>query len=157
MLDRAADVTSAIALLQRYNVDFGLYPVHYLLADRSGDAAVVEFIDGEVVTVRGPEPWQVSANFLLSDYHEGGLRLGDIPERAPDWDGYWRYKAVYQSLAETDGRVSSEEAMRLLTNIYNSTQWSVVYDLVSGEFKLTLGGDLEMIHAFRLKEHADAQ
>ena len=47
LLDNATEVDEALAFFDDYNIDWGSGPpVHYLIADASGDSAVVELIDG---------------------------------------------------------------------------------------------------------------
>ncbi len=44
LLDYAQNLDEALALLQNYNVDFGGGPtIHYLIADKSGHSAIVEY------------------------------------------------------------------------------------------------------------------
>lgn len=48
MLDRAATVDSAIELLKEYDIDFSSGSYHYLISDKNGDSAVIEYIDGKM-------------------------------------------------------------------------------------------------------------
>ena len=49
VLDEAASVREAVAIFRRTAIDFsGGPPLHYLVADASGDSAVVEYVDGRV-------------------------------------------------------------------------------------------------------------
>ena len=57
LLDHATEVDEALALFDDYNIDWGSGPpVHYLIADASGDSAVVELIDGSAVVTRSLYP-----------------------------------------------------------------------------------------------------
>ena len=102
ILDHAATVEQAIEILGSYNIDMGSVPIHYLIASSSGEAAVVEFYQGEMVVFRNQTPWHAATNFLLADTdgeHEGQC---------------WRYDRINQRLQKLEGRISAEEAFDLL-------------------------------------------
>ncbi len=82
MLDHAANVDEAVAILQSYNVDMeGGPPLHYLMADRSGRAVLVEFYQGEVVLMPNEDPWHQATNFLRAS--AGELGGGAMPALRP--------------------------------------------------------------------------
>ena len=67
VLDKAATVDEAVEVLNSYNIDFvGGPPLHYLISDAEGDAALYEHYDGEVHVVRSETTWQVATNFLTA-------------------------------------------------------------------------------------------
>ena len=68
VLDRAATVAEAVAIFRRTAIDFsGGPPLHYLVADASGDSAVIEYVDGRVEVIpRGERPFQAMTNFVLT-------------------------------------------------------------------------------------------
>jgi penicillin V acylase-like amidase (Ntn superfamily) len=67
MLDHARNVNEATKILDSHNIDFtGGPPIHYLVADASGDAALVEFYQGAMVVLPNSGPWHAATNFLLS-------------------------------------------------------------------------------------------
>jgi hypothetical protein len=140
MLDHAANVEQAVALMGSYNIIFGGPPLHYLLADSSGRSALVEFYQGEMVVTYNDQPWQMATNFLCAENGEcteGRCR---------------RYDAISERLAETQGRLAMEEAMDLLAEVsQESTQWSILYDLSDGEINVALGRDYQQVHGFHLE------
>ena len=144
LLDHAGDVAEAIALMDDYNVDFGGGPpVHYLIADRSGNSAVIEFIDNEMRVLRNEGPWQVSTNFIISEEH---------PEGAAS--SCWRYNKAYEALEQVGGHISPGEAMAVLKDVSQSgtyyTMWSVVYGMSSGDVQVVVGQHYDDIHEFGL-------
>lgn len=141
LLDHAANVDEALRLLEDYNVSFaGGPPVHYMLADRSGNSAVVEYLNGETVVLRREGPFQVSTNFLLHEEPRQGL---DAPCK--------RYKAAYGALSEADGVVDVEGALGILRDVsQKSTVWSVVYSQHSGAVRLVMGRQWDSAHAWTL-------
>lgn len=136
MLDYAKTVDEAITLLQSYNIDFGVN--HMIVADRSGDSAVIESIQGQMKVIRSGKPWQVVTNYKL---------YGVDPE---DLTQCWRYKAVWTYLKNTNGVISSTEGMALLGSISQDTYWSTIYDLESGEAQLACVKNYQRIKTFNL-------
>ena len=67
VLDKAATVDEALALLGRYDLYFsGKVECHYLIADRSGKAVVVEFQDGKMETVPQTKSYAIATNFIMA-------------------------------------------------------------------------------------------
>jgi len=153
VLDYAKSVDEAIDLLRSYNQDRGL--VHYLLADASGQSAVVEYVEGEMVVTRNRDPWQVATNFI-------------IDKAAPDTllDRCDRYKTAYTILRNARGNISQTEAMDVLKSVAEpyardwpfATQWSAVYNLKTGTIDAVVGRQFEHIFRFNLSmQHNHSQ
>ena len=142
ILDHAATVNEAIDILGSYNIDMGDVPIHYLIASAAGESAVVEFYRGEMVVFRNESTWQVITNFLLASTN--GNPQGQC----------WRYDRINQRLNEQEGRVSSRDAIRLLEDVsQEGTQWSIVYNMTSGDLQVVMGHDYsEKAHTFNLKQ-----
>ena len=140
MLDHAADVQEAVALMENYNLRFGGPPLHYLLADSTGRSALVEFYHGEMVVTYNEQPWQVATNFLCAS------------EGACNRDRCWRYDTISERLEETQGRLGMHQGMELLAEVsQEGTQWSVLYGLSSGEINVVLGAEFEGVYEFFLE------
>jgi len=151
LLDYAADVDQALELLNQYNVAWGGGPaIHYLVADASGNSAVVEYIGGQARIFRNTQAWQISTNFLFSD----------LPSNRPFEQAActqcWRYKTANAALTQSDGVLSIEGAMGLLKSVSQpgatSTIWSVVYNLNRGLAQVAMGRHYEQVYTFKLLE-----
>lgn len=139
VLDYAGNVEEAITLMGSYTIRMEDPPIHYLIEDRSGHSAVVEFVAGEMVVLRNDSPWQVSTNFVIST------------STAPDAAPCWRYNVVYAALQAAGGVTTPEGAMQLLQrSSQSSTQWSTVYKLDLCELEVVLGRDYATVHRFSL-------
>ncbi|MCK5053897.1 MAG: linear amide C-N hydrolase, partial [Anaerolineales bacterium] len=58
ILDNAATVEEALTIMESVNILWGGGPpLHYLLADASGTAVLVEFVAGEMVVIYNTNPW----------------------------------------------------------------------------------------------------
>lgn len=142
ILDHAETVDEAIHILDSFNTDMGSAPIHYLIASASGDSAVVEFYQGEMVVFRNESFWQVATNFLLASTN--GQPQGQC----------WRYDLIEQYLKELEGKASSRDAIRLLENVSQDiTQWSIVYNMTRGDLNVVMGRDYSgTIHTFQLEQ-----
>jgi Linear amide C-N hydrolases, choloylglycine hydrolase family len=139
MLDQARTTTEAVAVMRRYNVDFSSGPpLHYLIADATGRAAVVEYVDGRMRVVWQEGAWQAAVNFHLTGTSE--------PARQADP----RYRAISGELAHGEVR-DWRQAMRLLERVAQPhTRWSVVYGMRDGEVHLAMGQHYADVHTFHL-------
>jgi hypothetical protein len=148
ILDHAGTVDEAIKILSRYNIDMGNVPLHYLVASAPGDSALVEFYQGKMEVFRNESPWQLATNFLVAA--TGGRTQGQCP----------RYDRLSQRLRANRGQLTIEGALNLLAEVsqggpetQSSTQWSVVYDLTSGEVNIVMGRKYaEEAHTLHLRE-----
>jgi hypothetical protein len=112
-------------------------PVHFFLAGATGQAAVVEYVDGGIAVTTNDRPWLAVTNFVLA---------GTSPEARPSLCG--RYRVATESLAACDGRMAATPALTLLSAVSQPhTMWSAVYELDSlrvtvapGEGLLPAGG-----------------
>jgi hypothetical protein len=141
ILDHAATVDEAVKIVQSYNVYTGPgLAIHWLVAERSGKAAILEFSDGKLAVIpNGDRPWHMATNFLVSE-------AGDDPE-----DSCWRYRILSEKLAATRGALSANEAMGLLSDVHQGgTQWSVVYHMSTGDVDVAMGLAYSNVHTFHL-------
>ncbi len=133
ILDHAATVNEAIDILERYDIDMGNVPVHYLVASRAGESALVEFYRGKMSVMRNIEPWQLATNFLVASVD--GRTEGQCH----------RYDIVSSVLEDVEGVLSVDQAMNLLSKVSQDspddnadTEWSVVYDMTNGGVNIVL-------------------
>jgi hypothetical protein len=147
ILDRASTVDEAVEILASYNIDMGSVPLHYLVASASGESALVEFYQGEMAVFRNEDPWQHATNFLLAA--TGGSNQGQCP----------RYDRISQRLQELEGRLSLQQAVRLLAEVAQAepgsqspTQWSVIYGMTQSEVHVVMGRQYtEGIHTLSMR------
>jgi hypothetical protein len=137
VLDHASSVDEAAAIFQKYNLEWAGGPtMHYLIADRSGQAILVEYSGTKMTLIRNAGPWHLATNFLVD-------QAGDQPESMCP-----RYARVSQRLKAAEGRLAPDESMKLLSAVAQSgsganTQWSVVYDISTGEVRVVMGRQYE--------------
>ncbi len=140
ILDRASDTDEAIAIIYGYNVDMGSGPpLHYLISDATGQSALVEYYQGEMIVIPNISPWHRATNFLVSAHDDEPAGV------------CWRYDEIGRRLEEATGGITSHQAMELLQDVsQQNTQWSIVYGMKDGEVSVAMGRDYDRIHSFRL-------
>jgi hypothetical protein len=139
VLDGAANVDEALEIVDRYNIRFEGPPLHYLIADRSGNAALVEYYQGERIVHRNVDPWHLATNYIVSSVEstEGECR---------------RYDTLDRLLTDSQGRFSPQRAMEGLAAVaQRNTQWSITYNLSTGQVQVAMGGNFDELHTFKLK------
>ena len=129
MLDKAKNVNEALELLSSYDMHSSANSCyHFQICGASGKSVVVEYVDNEMKVVYPDKNYQCATNFLLTN---------------PDAEfnfGQDRYQIIDEKLSSTNGKLSSHEAMQLLSDCsqdahknkqgkISKTQWSCVYDL----------------------------
>lgn len=122
VLDRAASVEEAVALLAKYNIIFSNnIPCQFLIGDSSGTSIIVEFIDGNIQLVYPTSNYQVASNFIAYDNMEKGY-------------GQERYESVTAAIESRDHKLSDKTALELLAHVgirsngIDMLQWSVLYN-----------------------------
>jgi len=120
VLDYAENTNHAISLLKSYNYKVTDPPVHFLIADKQGNSAIIEYVEKDIKITRNTEPYLVSTNFIVYN--------SDAPLHVT----CDRYNKVYSKLKRNLGIISKIESMELLNLVSQDiTMWSLVYDLSS--------------------------
>lgn len=140
ILDHTCTVDEAIELLEAYNVIWDGGPaLHYLIADGSGKAVLIEFLQGEIQVIPDKGSWHQATNFLLST--SSGTQYGICD----------RYDTISDFLLDKSGILKPKQAMALLSQVsQDSTQWSVVYNITNGEIQIVMGKHFGLPHTFQL-------
>ena len=167
-LDRCATVEEALALLETVDVRHDAIVgsgYHYMVADATGDCAVVEFDkddDWKTIIVRKPEGenYMLVTNHLLNPKHyttEPDIAVGNPHSRS-----WWRYETAGGYLRRHGGALTLDEAQECLSLVHwvdwpipggkvEDTQYSNVYDQQNLTLSLRNWNDYETTHTFTLK------
>lgn len=123
LLNQAADVDEALALLRSHNLHSSMgMMIHLAIADADGNSVAVEYVDDEMVVVETP----VLTNFYLADGDKQGIGTEE---------SHQRYDLLTSTLENTL-RMSAADMRDALDSVskdnfggFSSTEWSVVYNL----------------------------
>lgn len=154
VLDKAATVDEAIALLKQYDMNSsGETGYHFQIADANGDTAIVEYINNEMHVLTKEEGYTAATNFVL--YNDLNLGYGQD-----------RYEKIKETQEATNGIMTEEEALDLLLSvpaqgvrevegssegIPSDTQWSCVYNLDDLTLQICTSRDRSRIYTYSLK------
>jgi len=127
LLDKAANVDEALALLAQYDMHASMgMMVHFALADTAGRSVVVEYIGNEMVVTDTP----VVTNFYLAEGEKHGIGTEQSHER---------YE-ILVSLLEKSGTMDMVGVRDALDRVskdnfgeFESTEWSIVFNQTDGQ------------------------
>jgi choloylglycine hydrolase len=133
-LDRSATITDVIATDAILRIaSKGTAPLHYLIADATGHAAVIEFLNGKMVVHKADDlPVAALTNSIYKESVTKTANQNTIPSFA---DGSLERFATACSMVnrfeDQDIKVPVVDyALDILNTVAQpSTQWSIVYDL----------------------------
>jgi choloylglycine hydrolase len=137
-LDNSATVAEVIANTDKIRVSSQV-TLHYLVNDKAGNTATIEFLDGNLVAHRG-ETLPVAT--LTNDTYAKSLNYSQTTsvENARTNRSLDRFVRAAQKTSAFDKRTRSESeavnyAFEILSNVAQerSTQWSIVYDQKRGK------------------------
>jgi hypothetical protein len=134
ILAKCATVEEAISICRKHNL-FVLDNAKYLLADKTGASAIVEWSAEGLQIVRREGDYQISTNFVNSNY-----AADDIP--------CYRYK-----LAEKLLRKSGREPVDLLRGVLSATHMEMYSPTVYSYICNLTTGDIQ-VYYFHNYEHA---
>lgn len=130
LLDKAANVEEAIALLDAYDMhSIANVSIHFQLSDAEGNAAIVEYVGDEMRVLPKDKEYQAVTNFYLSP--------GVVDK---EMDGKDRYDTIEGELSKTKGVASQEQAFDILdkikivdvldeaTGVLFNTSYSIVFN-----------------------------
>ena len=115
-LDTASTVAEVIASDKNVRIARTSAPIHYLIADASGETAAIEFLDGKMAVHRG-------AKVLANDPYEDSLDLLKNGSK----DRFARTTKGLASAATVSGAFALLDGVR-----QPHTQWQIVYDIRNG-------------------------
>lgn len=165
VLDKAATVEEAVNLFSQYDmIDLltGGCTYHYQITDAYGNSAIIEYVDNEMKVIY-PEQregdavaYQCATNFILTP------NVDD-----PDGMGQDRYEIMANALAATNGVLSENDAMNLLSQVsiqdedlhgyICSTLWSSLYNNSDVTLSLCMHNNYNTVYTFNVNQTLASQ
>lgn len=158
LLNKAGSVEEALTLLGQYDMHSSMgMMVHFALADKTGRSVVVEYINHEMIVTDTP----VVTNFYLAEGEKQGIgtaqshtRYEILMERLSK-DKTMDMAQVRDALDSVSKDNFGEEASlphERSTDGFESTEWSIVFDLNNGEARYYHRENYEDGYLFTVKE-----
>lgn len=155
VLDKAATVDEAIALLEQYDMNSSAKSCfHFQLADAQGNSAVIEYVDNKMSVIRSDKPYQALTNFIQTPGPKYNLGIGQD-----------RYETLMKILSKSNGILTQKEAMGALKAAsqpmhleekdgkIHGTQWSVVFNQDDLTADVAVGCNFDKVYSYSLKEN----
>lgn len=132
-LDNFATVGEVLAGDSSLCIGQSSTPLHFLICDRFGTVAVVEFLNGHTISYTGKE---LPVPVLTNSTYERSLRC--LQENPDSTSNSLRRFATAARMAETADGLSPDSTIAYAFDILesvrkHSTQWQVVYDVLKRE------------------------
>jgi sugar lactone lactonase YvrE len=132
-LDCSRSVADVLASDQRVRIQPGSDPNHFLVADRTGACATVEFLGGQMVYHTGPS---LPVAALTNDTYDSSLAYAAVtsPAQADHVSSLGRFVQAAASVRTFTQSIVADPiayAFSALDNVNqpNWTRWSIVYDI----------------------------
>lgn len=146
ILDKAASVDEAIALLEQYDMHASIGgQFKFALTDSTGKSVTVEYINNEMNVVEA----DACSNFYQTPGLYYGMGLdGPCPRYAKLMEGYEEY----------NGKITEDEMMNVMASAsqkyfhHNNTQWTVVFNTKDLTATYCYFEDFETKYHFDLKD-----
>lgn len=157
LLDQAATLDEALRAAGEVRIR-GVTPLHFLVSDREGHAATVEFLDGRLVVHRGAT---LPVRVLTNDRYDRSLETlqqqraaGDrqpLPRDASSLSRFMRAASMLQpsaSSTQASPQRSAAHAFAVLDEVAQSgaTHWQIVYELQPGVVRYRTAANREPRH-----------
>lgn len=139
-LDTASSVKEVIASDAAIRVSANSVPIHFLVSDKTGEAATIEFLNGTLVYHTAETlPVKALTNSTYADsmeYLKGHKGFGgekEIGFSGNSLDRFARAADILSLYERSNGKEIVEYAFSILESVDNEewTQWSIVYDVTN--------------------------
>jgi len=140
-LDNSTSINDIIASDTLVRVSFqSQAPIHFLLCDKQGDIATIEYIDGKLVYHKGKDlPVTVLANNTYEesiDYTKKFIEFGGndiIPKTMKSLDRFAQAASMVKKFDEKKSENIINYSFDILKTVSQgeATHWSIVYDIVN--------------------------
>ena len=142
VLDYAKNVDDALKIIDRFNVYFPGCQCHIMIADAQGKSVVVEFIGDSTHVLPAKDNFQVATNHLLYGKSE-----------IDNYQRCERYRIASDYLKQLKWEGNSYDLLELLVKISDKerTQWTGLYNLITGDFQAVYRNFYDDIYENRLK------
>ena len=139
-LDNFSTVSQVVENIDRISIDPVIAKLHYMICDRQGHVAIIEFIDGEIqcyvdndviIPVLTNNSYSNALNYAKHHQGFGGTRMVSDGPESPE--RFVRAATLINDIHAVPGEPLHDDAFDILNAVsQDDTQWSIVYDVASG-------------------------
>ena len=143
VLDNAKNVEEAVDIFRSCNLHTDGFAYHYMVGDASGNSAVIEFVNNEIVVEYKTEKVQICANSFVTDK---GI---DFYNDTKNTDSLNRMNSIANSVPANSSDLTTEKAFLALKSASNSnTRWSIVYNLTKKTMDIAINQKFDKIYSY---------
>lgn len=135
-LDNAESVNDVIASDSLLRIESIIAPIHFLICDKNGNSAVIEFLKGKMVSyVNNAMPYKVLANdsyensVVYANYFCKKNSTHNIPFTVNSLDRFARAAKMCKNYSNQQNIIDYSFEILSAVSQVNFTQWSIVYDV----------------------------
>lgn len=145
LLNKAGNVEEALTLLEQYDMhsSMGLM-VHFAMADSTGRHVVVEYVNNTMIVTETP----VVTNFYLADNDKNGVGSTQSHER---YDLLMQTLQSNETMSVENVRDALDRVSKDNFNEFESTEWSVIFNLNTGRAHYFHRENYEKQYLFEIK------
>jgi len=145
LLNQAADVDEAIALLNQYDMHDSLgMMIHFAISDANGKCAAVEYIDNEMVVTETP----VVTNFYLAEGNKQGIGSSQSHTR---FETLTNALTAKLTMEDDDVKNALESVSKHHFNDGETTEWSIVYNQAQGTAQYFHRENFDKAYMFKIR------
>lgn len=149
LLNQAASVDEAIALLEQYDLHASMnMMIHFALSDTTGKSVVVEYIDNEMVIT----DTAVVTNFYLTEGEKFGIGTNQSHERYQILRDAIQNSSI-QSMDDVKNALDS--ASKDNFGEFESTEWSIIFNQSSGEVRYYHRENYQQGYVFHINQNEE--
>ncbi|MCD8089601.1 MAG: C45 family autoproteolytic acyltransferase/hydrolase [Clostridiales bacterium] len=144
ILNKAGSVDEAVSLLEQYDMHSSMnMMVHFALADKTGKSIVVEYVNNEMIVLETP----VVTNFYIAEGDKKGIGSSQSHER---YDILMKLLSENETMTAEQVRDALNSVSKNNFNEYESTEWSIVYNLDTGRADYYHRENYEKCYSFEI-------
>lgn len=146
LLNKAANVDEALELLDQYDMHSSMNMiVHFSLTDKTGKSVVVEYVDNVMHVIETP----AVTNFYLTEGEKYGVGTHQSHQRYEILMDAYRSNQVHTMI---DMRDTLDSVSKDNFDEFESTEWSVIFNLETGVVKYYHRENYENSYLFNIKQ-----
>lgn len=137
-LDNSATVKDVIDSDKNIRIPSKSIPVHYLIADKNGNTASIEFLDGKLIHHTGEtmmyktltnDTYEKSIEYLKKHSDFGGTKT--LSESKSSLDRFVKACSMIKYYSKKPGEEAVDYGFNILNNVSQGeyTKWSIIYDI----------------------------
>ncbi|MDQ3019772.1 MAG: linear amide C-N hydrolase [Bacteroidota bacterium] len=137
-LDNSETIQEVIDTDKLIRIPTAATPIHFLITDKYGSTASIEFLDGKLVAHKGEtmkfrsltnDTYEKSIEYLKNFKEFGGEK--DLPNESGSLERFAKSCSMLKNYTKKENRTAVDYGFEILKDVIqgDATKWSIVYDI----------------------------